>query len=296
MRRMQSGARDPKVFTLAGVQMDVAIGQKEKNLARLTDALNEAGGAGARVVVFPECALTGYCFESKAEAMPHAEAIPGPATHRFAELCSELGCLAVFGLLERDGDDLFNACALVGPEGLLGSYRKVHLPHLGIDRFTTPGDRGFQVHDAGPARIGLSICYDGSFPEAARALALDGADIICLPTNWPPGSECTASFVINTRALENNVYYAAVNRVGTERGFRFIGASRICHPGGRTLAEAAHDSEAIIYAEVDLAVARDKHLVRVPGKHEIDRFKDRRPELYGRICEPRAGDTSCGHG
>ena len=296
MRRMQSGARDPNVFTIAGVQMDVAIGQKEKNLARMAEALNEAMGAGARLVVFPECALTGYCFESKAEAMPHAEAIPGPATHHLAELCSEHGCFAVFGLIERAGDDLFNACALVGPEGLLGSYRKVHLPYLGLDMFTTPGDRGFQVHTAGPARIGMSICYDGSFPEAARSLALDGADIICLPTNWPPGSECTASFVINTRALENNVYYVAVNRVGTERGFRFIGGSRICHPGGRTLAEAAHENEAIIHAEVDLAVARDKHLVRVPGKHEIDRFKDRRPEMYGRICEPRTGDTSCGQG
>ena len=91
--------------------------------------------------------------------------------------------------------------------------------------------------------------------------------------------------MINTRALENNVYYAAVNRVGTERGFRFIGQSKICHPSGSTLAEAAHDREEVLCAEVDVAVARDKHLVRVPGKHEIDRFKDRRPEMYRRIVE-----------
>ncbi|MBI4602166.1 MAG: carbon-nitrogen hydrolase family protein [Planctomycetes bacterium] len=270
-------------IVMAGVQMDFEIGRKDDNLARMLDAMHAVAGRGARFVVFPECALTGYCFESKEEAMPYAETLPGPAVERVAATCRELGAFSVFGLLERDGDRLFNACALVGPEGLLGSYRKVHLPYLGVDRFTTPGDRPFQVHAAGAARIGMTICYDGSFPEAARILALEGADLIVLPTNWPPGAETTAAYVPNARALESHVYYAAVNRVGTERGFRFIGGSKICHPTGTTLAEAAHERGEVLYAEVDLTVPRQKRLVRVPGKHVIDRFADRRPELYGRI-------------
>ncbi len=101
--------------------------------------------------------------------------------------------------------------------------------------FTTPGNRPFAVQDAGDLRVGMNICYDASFPEAARSLALLGADLIVLPTNWPPGSECTAACCINARALENGVFYLAVNRVGTERGFRFIGQSRICDPTGDTL-------------------------------------------------------------
>jgi predicted amidohydrolase len=131
----------------------------------------------------------------------------------------------------------------------------------------------------------MSICYDGAFPEPSRAMALDGADLIVLPTNWPPGAECTAEFVINTRAMENNVYYMAVNRVGVERGFRFIGKSKICGPNGDVLALANHEDETILYAEIDPAKARRKRIIRVPGKHEIDRFADRRPEMYGRLVE-----------
>src|SRR5215469_7251945 len=227
---------------VAGVQMDVVFADRQANLARIVDRLRETARAGAQLTVFPECALPGYCFESIAEARPHAEPVPGPSTLRLAEICRELATYAVVGLLEVDGERLFNAAVLVGPEGVVAGYRKVHLPYLGVDRFTTPGDRPFAVHAAGEgaagARVGMSICYDAAFPEAARVLALEGADVIVLPTNWPPGAECTAEFVINTRAMENNVYYVAVNRVGNERGFRFIGHSKICDPRGRILAEA----------------------------------------------------------
>jgi predicted amidohydrolase len=152
--------------------------------------------------------------------------------------------------------------------------------------FTTPGKRPFAVQNAGDLRLGMNICYDASFPEAARALALLGADLIVLPTNWPPGSECTASFCINSRALENGVYYLAVNRVGTERGFRFSGQSRICDPWGHSIASAPGTGEEILYAEIDVERARNKHYVRVAGKHEIDRFADRRPEMYTLLAAP----------
>jgi predicted amidohydrolase len=270
-------------FKIAAVQMDFRLGDKDKNQREMLSRLHEAARHGADLVLFPECALTGYCYESKAEAILQAEACPGPATEAFAQVCKELHTHAVFGLLERDGDRLFNALALVGPMGLVGGYRKIHLPFLGVDRFATSGDRPFQVHDLDGLKIGLCICYDGSFPESARVLTLLGADLVVLPTNWPEAAICSARYVGNTRALENHVYYAAVNRVGHEGGFHFIGMSRIIDYHGNTITGSDDDSEAILIAEIDVAKARRKHQVVIPGKHEIDRIGDRRPEMYGPI-------------
>lgn len=272
-----------ETIRIACVQMDVVIGEVEKNLVKIEQSLETAAQNGAKLTVFPECATTGYCFDSLEEAMPFAETIPGRATRRLADVCQRLDAMTVFGMLEADGERLFNACVLMGPGGVLGSYRKIHLPGLGIDRFVTPGDRPFSVVDAGSMRIGMNICYDGSFPESSRIMALDGADLVVLPTNWPPGARMFAEHVINTRAMENGVYYAAANRVGEERGFPFIGKSRICDPDGANLADAPHEEETILYADIDVSQARDKHRVRVPGKHEIDRFADRRPDMYRTI-------------
>lgn len=278
----------PTPFPIAGAQIHVAFADKEANFRHMAETTARAAREGARLVVFPECALTGYCFDSLDEALPLAESIPGPSTERMArEVCRQHDCHVVFGMLEREEDRLFNACVLVGPEGVVGGYRKIHLPYLGIDRFTTYGDRPFAVHSAAGARIGMNICYDGAFPEAARVMALLGADLIVLPTNWPPGAECTAACISNARALENHIYYLAVNRVGTERGFRFIGRSRLCDPQGSTIAEAGDEDEQLLVAELDLDLARDKHLVRVPKKHEIWRFADRRPEMYEVITRPK---------
>jgi len=271
---------------VAAVQMDVALSQVAANRDRMLARLDEAAAEGARLIVFPECALTGYGFASRAEALAHAEPIPGPSIARFTEACTRRGVHAVFGLLERAGDRLYNACALVGPAGLVASYRKVHLPFLGVDRFVDPGDRPFAVHDAGGLRVGMHICYDGSFPETGRILALEGADLLVLATNWPTHSECAAEHMIPCRAMENTVYYLAVNRVGEESGFRFIGQSAIADPTGAILARAGAASEEILYAEVDPARARQKRLVRVAGKHEINRFEDRRPGFYGPIVAP----------
>src|SRR5580698_6488688 len=271
---------------IAGVQMDVSLGQVDTNVEKMASLLRQTTAAGAQLTVFPECAATGYCFESLAEARTVAQPIAGPITQGMIRACKATNSHAVFGTLEVDGDDVFNAAVLVGPEGLLGVYRKVHLPYLGVDMFTTPGNVPFAVQNAGNLRVGMNICYDASFPEAARALSLLGADLIVLPTNWPPGSECTAAFCINSRALENGVYYLAVNRVGTERGFRFIGQSRICDPWGHSIASAQGTGEEILYADIDVERARNKHYVRVAGKHEIDRFADRRPEMYTLLTAP----------
>ena len=268
---------------IAGAQMDVRLGDSGGNLARMEETLATTAAAGAALTVFPECALSGYCFDSLEEAAAHAETIPGPSTERLAATCRRLGVFAVYGLLEADAHGLFNACALVGPDGYVASYRKIHLPYLGIDRFTTPGDRPFAVHSSGDLQIGMNICYDSAFPESARVMALSGADLIVLPTNFPPGSECMIQHVVHARAMENGVYYIAINRVGTERGFRFIGQSKICDPDGKTLAVGPEDQEAVLYAEIDVDRARNKHRIRVPRQHEINRFADRRPEMYGRV-------------
>jgi predicted amidohydrolase len=270
-------------ISIAVAQIDITIADCERNLARMIRVLEETAKKGAKLTVFPEAALTGYCFDSLEEAQPHAEPIPGPSTKRMTAICRELSMFVVYGLLEADGSRIFNACVLVGPEGVVGSYRKIHLPFLGVDRFTTPGDRPFAVHEAAGMRIGMHICYDGGFPESARVMTLLGADLVVLPTNWPPGAECMAGCAVNTRAMENNIYYAACDRVGEERGFRFIGLSKICDPSGRALAEAAHDREEILYAQIDVEKARQKKIVRVPKLHEIDRIRDRRPEMYSVI-------------
>jgi predicted amidohydrolase len=277
-------------WTIAAVQMDCRLGDTAGNLVAVRERLAEAADRGAKLIAFPECALTGYCFESKDEAWPHAQPLPGPATDALADDCRRLGVWAVVGLLEREEATgrLFNACALVGPGGLAATYRKIHLPFLGVDRFTTPGDRPFAVNDLGGLRVGMNICYDGSFPESARVLALLGADLIVLPTNWPTGAMSTVCHLIQARSLENRVYYLAVNRVGTEGGFEFIGRSRAVDCDGELLAASPDAEPGILTATIDPARARDKRIVKVPGRYELDRFGDRRPEFYGPIGDPPA--------
>lgn len=274
-------------WRIAAVQMDCRLGDKAHNLEQIRSKLREAAGLGAKLAVFPECALTGYCFESKAEAWPHAEPLPGPASTVLARACKELGIFVILGMLEADQDRLFNACALVGPEGLVAGYRKIHLPYLGVDRFTTPGDRPFAIHDLGGLRMGMTICYDGSFPESSRVLMLLGADLVVLPTNWPPGARSTVKYLVQARALENWMYFAAVNRIGEERGFSFIGQSRIIDCNGELLAQSTGDQAAILIADIDPERARNKHIVNIPGKYEVDRSADRRPEMYEPIVERR---------
>ena len=276
-------------WKIAAVQMDCAFADKAKNLETIRARLREAAGNGAQLVIFPECALPGYCYESLDEAKLHGEPIPGCSTQTLADDCAELGVWAVVGLLEVAGDHLFNACTLIGPTRIVATYRKIHLPFLGVDRFTTPGDQPFAVHDLGGLRVGMNICYDGSFPESARCLMLQGADLIVLPTNWPTGAISTARTLIPARALENHVYYAAVNRVGTERGFRFIGMSRILGCTGEFLAVSEDDQPTILYADIDPEKARNKHLVNIPGEYELHRLKDRRPGMYGVITRQAPG-------
>jgi predicted amidohydrolase len=268
---------------VAVAQMEPKLAEKERNLDACLARLEEAAAAGAELIVLPEMAIPGYMFDSAEEALPYAEAIPGPSTEAFERECRRLGMHAVCGLLERDGDTLYNAAILVGPDGLIGSYRKTHLPFLGVDRFVVPGDE-LNVYDTPLGRIGVIICYDLRFPEVTRTLALKGADIVCLPTNFPMAAKVQTELITVARAAENRIYLLAANRVGKERTGEFCGWSQIVDPYGTRLAEAGETEEALLVAEVDVQKARDKDYV-VPGEYELYLFGHRRPELYGALVE-----------
>jgi predicted amidohydrolase len=269
----------------AAVQMDIKLLDKEHNLAQVLSRLQQAANAGAKLVVFPECVLTGYCFVSRAEAAPVAEKVPGPSTERILAAARGLDCTVVVGLLERVGDQIFNSAAVVTPQGIIGTYRKLHLPCIGVDWHTTPGNTPFPVFTTPHGKIGISICYDCSFPESGRVLKLKGAQVLAIPTNWPLGSD-TWQHTPPVRATENHLYVIACDRVGEERGFRFAGHSQIVDCNGIKLAEAGETEETILYAEIDPAKADCNRVIREAGKWEFDRIAARRPEMYGPLTDP----------
>ncbi len=276
---------------IAAVQMNPQILEKERNLERCLDSIRVANKNGARLIIFPECALTGYCFASREESMMMAESLPGWSTKAIASLCKELGVYVAIGLIEKSRGKIFNAAALLGPEGLIGKHRKSHLPYLGLDRFADRGDLPFTTYTTPVGKLGTIICFESRFPEASRVLALSGAEIILLPTNWPEGAESVPEFVVNTRAYENRVNCVAVNRVGVERGFRFIGRSKIVDTSGRTLAEGSTDREEVLYATLSLDSARVKHVVIRSKEFELPLWAERRPEMYGAITRRKLSNS-----
>ncbi len=268
--------------------MDCRIGEVEANRNKIVDRVRTAAGEGAEIAIFPECALTGYCFDSLEEAVPFAETADGPSAEILSAVAVETNVHIVAGFIEADGSRYYNAAILASPDGSVKTYRKVHLPYLGIDRFLTPGDRPFEVFQIPQGAIGINICYDTSFPESARVLKLKGAELLILPTNWPPGARRTAEFLIHARAHENHMNYAAVNRVGVERGWPFIGNSVVVNYHGDTVVRGSENEEEVLYADLDLKGANNNRIVNFAGSYEIDRLADRRPEFYGAMTEPFA--------
>jgi predicted amidohydrolase len=277
---------------IACAQIDCILGETSTNLTKIVSSIRAAADRDAKLVMFPECALTGYAYNSLEEAIPFAETIDGPSAQVIAETCRETGVYAVVGFIEAEAGKFYNAAMLVGPDGVVGGYRKVHLPFIGIDRFLAPGDRQFNVFELPFGKVGLNICYDISFPESARVLKLMGAELVALITNWPEGAWRSPEFVASTRALENHLFFAATDRVGTERGWKFIGRSKVVDCNGDTLAEAGIEDEELLVVAIDFQQANRNRVINVAGAYEFDRLKDRRPGLYNLISEPSPADQA----
>ncbi|GJE13867.1 MULTISPECIES: nitrilase family protein [Methylobacterium] len=274
-------ARPP--IRVSCIQFEPQLGAVADNVARASDLVRAAAAEGGRLIVLPELASTGYVFESAAEAAALAEPVPdGPTTRAWAALAAELGVHIVAGIAESAGDVLYNAAVIVGPEGYIGTYRKAHL----WDRenvFFAKGDLGFPVFDTALGKVGVAICYDGWFPETFRRLALGGAEIVCIPTNWvpmpdqPEGEAAMANTLHRAAAHTNGLFIACADRVGIERGQPFEGQSLIIGATGWPLAgPASRDRTEILSALVDLDAA---------GRKDLNAFnsllRDRRTDIYG---------------
>lgn len=261
--------------------MDVKYGDRDHNVGRVIESLHQLAEQGVEIAVFPECCLAGYCVETESELPDVGIGRDSSHVQKIQTAVDETGVLAVFGFTEVLDGIYFNTAALLQP-GLPGNfYRKTHLPELGYDRFVQAGCE-FPVFETKFGKVGLLICFDIRFPEATRILALRGADALLLPTNWPTGADISADLIALARAAENKIFVITCNRVGVERGFRFIGKSKLISPMGQVIAAAGDDEETLI-ADLDFVQSRNKRNVTVPGKHETTIFDSRRPDLYGPI-------------
>jgi predicted amidohydrolase len=259
------------------VQFTPEFGAVERNREALCALVAEAD---ADLLVLPELALSGYQLRDRAEALELSEPADGPTARALGAECRRgRGRHLVVGFAERgagpDGARVWNAALVVGPGGALGTYRKTHLFGAEPD-WSEPGDSGFRVWDLGGCRLGVMVCFDWAFPEAARSLALLGADVIAHPSNLVL-AHCQRAMPV--RALENRVFTVTANRCGAEdrtgAALRFTGRSVIAGPDGAVLAEGAgdHDDRAVV--EIDPQRARDKWMT--PRNHVL---ANRRPELY----------------
>jgi predicted amidohydrolase len=264
-------------------QIGCELGNVNGNLQHCIQMLNQAAEQLISLVVLPECALSGYVFDDLESARSAAVPLSGPEIAELADHCMRLGVYCVVGFLEDADGVVYNTAVLLGPEGPVGSYRKSHLPYLGVDRFCARANVAQPpIFDTGIGRIGLAVCYDIRFPEWTRALALAGADIIALPTNWPLQSRLLAEYFTIVRASENRVFLLVANRWDAERGVQFMGQSQIVSPTGEVLAQAG-TNETLVSAVIDKDVARNKHVVVKAETFELFLFDDRRPDLYGSI-------------
>lgn len=268
---------------VASAQFDVKIFDLDGNVATMMQLAREAVDThGADIVVFPEAALTGYCFATKEECLQAAVSPDDPAILRLANLCSDLNVSIAFGVVEKDANNVVrNAAYFLEPDGTRYVYYKCHLPYLGLDKHTEAGN-SFPVFDTRFGKIGLIICYDLRFPEAARVLALQGARLIIQPTNLPYGGESHMDFFGRSRSCENRVHLVSCNRCGEERGFRFFGRSQVVDYTGKVLVEAG-DAPGIVAAQLDLSLCDQKDIIVIPNDYETRIFKDRIPQSYGAI-------------
>jgi len=284
-------------FDVGLVQMRCTAAPDE-NLARAVAGVREAAGRGARIVCLQELFRTPYfCQTEDHDRFALAESIPGPTTATLAGIARETGTVVVASLFERRGAGVYhNSAAVIDADGtLLGVYRKMHIPDdpLYYEKFYfTPGDLGFPTFATRWARLGVLVCWDQWFPEAARLVALRGAEIIFYPTaiGWHPSEKQRYGAaqadawrtVQRGHAIANGCYVAAVNRVGHEGpaggGLEFFGGSFVCDPAGVVLAEAGREDDEV------LVVACDRGAVETTRQH-WPFLRDRRIDAYGPLAQ-----------
>ena len=254
------------------------FGRIDRNVRQVVNALRQVD---ADLVVLPELAFTGYYFSSREELQKLAEDPDKSMTvDALSALCRERGFHIVTGFAEKRLDKCFNSAILMGPDGIEHIYRKLHLFNE-EKRYFDEGDIPLQVNTVREVRIGMMVCFDWAFPEVARALALQGAEIICHPSNLVL-SWCQQT--MQSRCLENRVFAITTNRFGADRrpqGFlKFTGKSQIVAPGGKLIHRAASQRESLFITGIDPAAAHDKHITSLN-----DLFSDRRPEFYGTLIK-----------
>jgi N-carbamoylputrescine amidase len=269
---------------IAVAQYAPRVGEVEWNRAEAVRQATAAAERGAQLIVLPELASSGYVFTSTDEAAATSEPVDGPFTAALQGVCARFACVVVAGFNEHAQTVRHNSAVVIGPAGPLGVYRKLHLFNDEQTWFG-PGE-GLIVTDTPAGQVGVVICYDLRFPEAARALALAGAEIIAVPTNWVASFKrtvwdnrgyCQGDYLAMATAGQNGVAIACADRVGVEREVRFIGASIIVGPDGWPAAgpASAHDAELLV-ADVDMddiaAMRRS-----TPRNHLLN---DRRPDAY----------------
>ncbi len=256
------------------LQTDPVFGRIEENVERAVEMLS---AMDSDLVVLPELFNTGYQFTSRDEALGLAEEVPGGfTTKRLLSAAASQKKIIVAGVAEREGEKVYNSAVLISPGGLMGLYRKAHL-FSREKEFFSPGDTPFEVFEVMGLRLGMMICFDWIFPEAARTLALKGADIICHPSNLVL-PYCPDAMI--TRSIENRVFSITANRVGREERIEgepltFIGSSRIISPSGTVLLSAANAGPECGVVEINPLEARDKKITAAN-----DLFKDRRTDLF----------------
>ena len=265
-------------FGVAAIQFEPTLGAKTANVERLLELTRDACARGAALIVLPEMATTGYCWYDRAEVRPYVEPIPGPTTDAVAALAREHRCWIVVGMPEVDPatDVFYNAAALIGPGGVAGVYRKSHSADS-EGKWAGDGDLGLPVWETPLGRLGILICADAHYVEPARVLALQGADVLCLPANWQ-GAPCPPDSWI-ARAWENGCYLAAANRHGVERGIQFGGGSCVIDPDGAVMARQG-EGDGIVLAQIDVARARTRAFA--PGLPP-EKVSARRPDLYDAV-------------
>jgi len=277
---------------IACVQFEPTVGELAENRERSCELIEEAVADGGDFIVLPELTNSGYVFNSRDEAYSLAEPIPsGETAQQWEELAREHEVYIIGGYAERDGDTLYNSAVLIGPQGYIGTHRKLHLWNEEKLWFE-PGDT-IEVFDTKIGRIGMQVCYDQWFPELTRIQAQKGADIIAEPTNWVPINEKEESGQIGAEQLAranhlavsnahvNTVWFACADRIGVERDQPFLGRSIIVDPSGEPVAgPASHDGE-------ELLLAKDCNLMEARTQKTWNDLnvipRDRRTDLYDEL-------------